>query len=81
VLCEPKRELSAFVTDRDRALKQGFSAEAVETLVWLAKSHGVDRRRYRIVSRLRSVRDSDQFADLPEDLRERVREIVADAER
>jgi len=54
------------------------SAEAVETLVWLAESKGVDRRRYRIVNRLRAVRDGDHFATLPEDLRARVREIVPD---
>jgi len=47
----------------------------------LAESKGVDRRRYRIVNRLRSVRDSDEFATLPEDLRERVREIVTESER
>jgi hypothetical protein len=56
------------------------SAEAVETLVWLLNADGLDRRRYRAVSRLRSVRDSDEFASLPEDLRERVREILAAAE-
>jgi len=60
--------------------KREFPTEAVQTLVWLAESDGIDRRRYRVVNRLRSVRDSDEFATLPEDLRERVREIVADAE-
>ena len=69
------------MTDRDRAPKREFSAEAVETLVWLWDSDGLDRRRYRIASRLRSVRTSDQFASLPEDLRERVRVIIAEAER
>jgi predicted RNase H-like nuclease len=69
------------MNDRDRAPERGISADAVETLVWLAESKGVDRRRYRIVNRLRSVRDSDEFATLPEDLRERVREIVTESER
>jgi hypothetical protein len=69
------------VTDRDMALKKTISAEAVETLVWLLDSEGVDRRRYRIESRLRSVRHSEEFATLPEDLRERVRQIVAESER
>lgn len=73
-------ESREFVTDRDRTTQQEFSAEAVGTLVWLWNSVGLDRRRYRIVNRLRSVRSSDQFASLPEDLRERVREIVAEAE-
>ena len=69
------------MTDTDRAPERRTSAEAVETLVWLLATNGVDRRRYRIVNRLRSVRDSDEFATLPEDLRERVRQIVAESER
>lgn len=70
-----------FVTERERAPEREFSAEAVETLVWLWDSVGLDRRRYRIANRLRSVRGSDQFASLPDSLRERVREIVAETER
>jgi hypothetical protein len=69
------------VTEDGQPPTRGFSAEAVETLVWLAQSAAIDRRRYRIVNRLRSLSDSDEFATLPEDLRERVREIVADPER
>jgi hypothetical protein len=69
------------VTEDGQPPTRHFSAEAVETLVWLAESAGIDRRRYRIVNRLRSLSDSDEFATLPEDLRERFREIVADAER
>lgn len=61
------------------ASKPGVTAE-VETLVWLAESKGIDRRRYGIVNRLRSVRDSEQFWSLPDYLREKVREIVADSE-
>ncbi len=68
------------MTDDTNPPKPGLSVQAIETLVWLAESNGMDRRRYRIVNRLRSVRDSDEFVTLPEDLRERVREIVADAE-
>jgi hypothetical protein len=67
------------MNDSDKATEPGISAEAVETLVWLAESRGVDRRRYRILNRLRSLHDSDGFASLPEDLRERVRRIVADS--
>ena len=70
------------MSDADRAPERRISAEeAVETLVWLLDTEGLDRRRYRIVSRLRSVRDGDEFASLPEDLRERVRQIVAESER
>ena len=68
------------MTDTDRPPERRFSAEAVETLVWLLETPALDRRRYRIVNRLRSVRDSDEFATLPEDLRERVRQIVAESE-
>ena len=67
------------LNEMDRSSEPRISTEAVETLLWLAESRGVDRRRHRIVNRLRSVRDSDGFATLPEDLRERVREVVADA--
>jgi len=66
------------VSGSERAPERRISAEAVETLVWLAESKGVDRRRYTIVNRLRAVRDSDHFGTLPEDLRARVREIVAE---
>ena len=68
------------MSDHEREGQTGrpVSAEAVATLVWLVESRGVDRRRYRIVGRLRAVRDSDQYANLPEDLRARVREIVAE---
>jgi hypothetical protein len=68
------------VSDTDRASQRRFSAEAVETLVWLLEAPGVDRRRYRMVNRLRAVRDSEEFATLPEDLRERVHQIVAESE-
>ena len=57
------------------------SAEAAGTLVWLLGTEGVDRRRSSIVNRLRRLRDSDEFATLPEALRERVREIVDETER
>ena len=61
--------------------KRPTSAEGAATLVWFLDSGGVDRRRYTIVNRLRRLRDSDEFATLPEDLRERIREIVANAAR
>jgi hypothetical protein len=56
-----------------------FFAEGIGMLIALMDNGTVDRRR--IVERLRRVRDSDDFAMLPEDLRERVREIIGDAER
>jgi hypothetical protein len=67
--------------DREKRTDTSVSAEAVETLVWLLDTNGVDRRRYAVVNRLRAMRDSDEFATLPADLRERVREIIAEQER
>jgi hypothetical protein len=53
----------------------------VGTLVAFLDTDGFDRRRFSIVNRLRKLHDSEQFATLPEDLRERVREIVAETTR
>ena len=58
-----------------------ISAEAVGTLVWLLDSSSVDRRRFKILNRLEAVRDSDEFDSLPDALRDKVRQILADAER
>ena len=58
-----------------------ISTEAVGALVAFLDSSGLDRRRYSVASRLRRIHDSDQFATLPEDLRERIREILADSGR
>jgi hypothetical protein len=58
-----------------------LSTEAIGTLVWLLDSSGIDRRRYGVLNRLRAVRDSDQFESLPDALREKVRQIIADADR
>ncbi|HET7353632.1 MAG TPA: hypothetical protein VFJ11_06245 [Gaiellaceae bacterium] len=58
-----------------------ISAEAAGTLVWLLDNQGVDRRRYAIVNRLRRLRDSEEFATLPESLRQRVREIIDETDR
>jgi hypothetical protein len=66
---------------RDRTPDPAISAEAVETLLWLAESNGIDRRRYRIENRLRRLHDSDEFATLPDDLRQKIREILGDTAR
>lgn len=60
--------------------ERAISTEAVGALVAFLDSTGLDRRRYSVASRLRRIHDSDQFATLPEDLRERIREILADGE-
>jgi hypothetical protein len=73
--------LEASVSEEAKKRERAISAEAAGTLVWLLDTEGVDRRRYAILSRLRSLRDSDEFAALPESLRRRVREIIDQAER
>jgi hypothetical protein len=67
--------------ERERAADRPTSAERAATLVWFLDTGGFDRQRFRIVNRLRALHDSDEFATLPEDLRARIREIVADTER
>lgn len=72
----------AFVNeDREQQEDGPISAEAVGTLVAYLETNGFERRRFSVVRRLRAIRDSKQFATLPDDLRERIRQIVADAER
>jgi hypothetical protein len=56
------------------------SAQTVGTLIWLLDTNNLDRRRYSVLNRLRAVRDSDQFEELPDALRQKVRDVLADAE-
>lgn len=75
---------AAFVSDGERSVRSepATSTEKVGTLIWLLDANSLDRRRYSVLNRLRSVRDSDQFEALPDALRQKVREILdVDAER
>jgi hypothetical protein len=56
-----------------------FLAEGVGMLIALMDKGILGRQR--VAYRLRRLRDSDDFASLPEDLRERIREIIDDSER
>ena len=69
------------VNEGERKGEGSTSAETAGTLVWLLDNQPVDRRRYAIVNRLRRLHDSDEFAALPEALRERVRELIDEADR
>jgi len=69
------------VPESDARANGPTAAEGAATLVWFLEMGAVDSRRYTIVNRLRRLRDGDEFATLPEDLRARIREIIADAER
>ena len=55
-----------------------FLAEGVGMLLSLLDEGHLEHRRYAIVNRLRRLHDSEDFASLPEDLRERIREITGD---
>ena len=66
-------------SERQPNRERTISTEAVGTLVAFLETDGLDRRRYSAAIRLRGIRDSDEFAALPEDLRERIREILADS--
>ena len=72
--------MGAPVSERERRgdRERTISTEAVGALVAFLETDGLDRRRYSAAVRLRTIRDSDQFSALPEDLRERIREILAD---
>jgi hypothetical protein len=69
------------VSEGEQKHERTTSAETAGTLVWLLDKQPVDRRRYAIVNRLRRLRDSDEFAALPEALRERVRELIDETDR
>jgi hypothetical protein len=56
-----------------------FFAEGVGMLIALLDEGTLSRPR--VVNRLRQLQQTDDFASLPEDLRERIREIVAEEER
>jgi hypothetical protein len=56
-----------------------FFAEGVGMLIALLDAGALGRPR--VVNRLRQLQHTDDFESLPEDLRERIREIIAGAER
>ena len=74
--------MTAFVSEHEQEeTPRPMFAEGVGMLIALLDTGALDRRRYTVVNRLRRLQDTDDFASLPEDLRERIREITADAER
>ena len=56
-----------------------FFAEGVGMLIALLDAGTLSRPR--VVNRLRKLQQTDDFASLPDDLRERIREMVAEEER
>lgn len=62
----------------ERSAHEPVSAEAVGALVAFLETEGIDRRRFRAVNRLVALSKSEQFQALPEDLRQRIRDVVAE---
>ena len=56
------------------------SAEAAGSLIRFLETGALRSRRHIAVSRLRSLRDSEEFPSLPDDLQQKIRDVV-DAER
>jgi hypothetical protein len=65
--------------DRDETGKP-LSAEGAATLVSLLETRALVLHRAQVVDRLRELRDSAEFEALPDDLRDRIREVVSAAE-
>src|SRR3954447_23446584 len=72
---------ATFVSDHEQGETPNrlMFAEGVGMLIALLDAGTLGR--LRVVNRLRQLQHTDDFASLPEDLRERIREIIADAER
>jgi hypothetical protein len=70
-----------FVSDREEGegADRLFFAEGVGMVIALMDQGVLSRRR--VVYRLQRLQDTDEFASLPEDLRERIREILAGSEQ
>ena len=56
-----------------------FFAEGVGMLIALLDAGALGRPR--VLNRLRQLQHTEDFESLPEDLRERIRQIITDAER
>jgi hypothetical protein len=70
----------SFASEHEQEEGAGWltGAESVGMLMALLDAGALDNRRYTIVNRLRRLHDSEDFASLPEDLRERIQQIVDD---
>jgi hypothetical protein len=69
------------VSERERGEEAGWlTGTGVGMLISLLDSGALEHRRYTIVKRLRQLHDSEDFASLPEDLRERIREIIGESD-
>jgi hypothetical protein len=56
------------------------SPEAAGALIRFLESGALQSRRHTVLWRLRNLRDSEDFPSLPEDLQQKIREVVAESE-
>ncbi len=56
------------------------SPEAAGSLIAFLETGALRSRRHLVLSRLRSLRDSEEFPSLPEDLQQKIRDVVAENE-
>ena len=57
------------------------SPEAAGSLIAFLETGALQSRRHPVIARLRKLRDGDEFESLPEDLRQKIREVVEASER
>ena len=63
--------------NRGQAAGSAISAEGVGMLVAFLDSQRIENRRQHALHRLAELRSSDAFRELPEDLRQRISELIA----
>jgi hypothetical protein len=57
------------------------SPEAAGSLIAFLETGALQSRRHVVMSRLRSLRDGDDFPNLPEDLQQKIRDVIAASEQ
>jgi hypothetical protein len=65
---------------QDRGRPTPVSVEGVGMLVAFLDTHRVERRRPHALRRLAELQASEEFGSLPDDLRLRIHELVAESE-
>jgi hypothetical protein len=58
-----------------------ISAEGIGMLVAFLETRRMEQRRYRALRRLAALEASETFDDLPEDLRQRIHDLVAEYDK
>jgi hypothetical protein len=57
----------------------GISAEGIGMLVAFLESHRMQQRRHQALHRLTELQSREAFLELPDDLRQRIRELIAES--